>query len=36
LKMNLQEEQLIESQMVLTMFIGCIFMTIMYILILIK
>jgi hypothetical protein len=32
--MNLQEEQLIESQMVLSVFIGCIFMTIMYVLIL--
>jgi hypothetical protein len=34
--MNLKEEQLIESQVMLTMFIGCIFMTIMYVLILIK
>jgi hypothetical protein len=32
--MNLQEEQLIESQIMLTMFIGCIFITIMYVLIL--
>ena len=32
--MNLQEEQLIESQMMLSVFIGCIFMTIMYVLIL--
>jgi len=30
--MNVKEEQLIESQVMLTMFIGCIFMTIMYVL----